>query len=195
MKICYFQIRKIINKTGGFTMETLKTIALRKSIRSFKSEKISEDLLHKVVEAGSAAPVGKGAYQTIKITVIQNTTVIEKIRSSIEKVAGITNYDPFYNPPALIIVSCQREPSARGREIADAACAIENMHLAATDLGLGSVFLWSCILLVAELPGIQKILELPADFIPIAGLAIGYTAESLDTPKPDKETIAVNFIR
>jgi nitroreductase len=176
-------------------METLKTIALRKSIRSFKSEKISEDLLQKVVEAGSAAPVGTGAYQTIKITVIQNTAVIEKIRSQIEKSAGRGNYNPFYTPPALILVSCRREPTAHGREIADAACTIENMHLAATDLGLGSVFLWSCILLVAELPEIQKLLELPADFIPVAGLAIGYTAELLNTPKSDKKTIAVNFIK
>ncbi len=43
-------------------METLKTISKRISTRSYKVEQISEKELDTVLGAGSAAPVGFGAY-------------------------------------------------------------------------------------------------------------------------------------
>ncbi len=176
-------------------METLHTIAIRKSVRSFTSEPISEDVLQKLIAAGSAAPVGMGAHQTVKITVIQNDALIEQIRSMIEKAADRFNFNPFYTPNVLVVVSCLDDPSSKGRDISNATCVVENMHLAATDLGLGSVILWGCIKVMAELPEIHQLLEIPEDFIPLAGLSVGHTTEAIDKAKPDKKFLEVNVIR
>ncbi len=175
-------------------METRKAIAIRKSVRSFTNEPISEEQVQELIAAGSAAPVGMGAHQTVKITVIQNDALIEELRNLIEKAAERTNFNPFYSPNLLIIVSCQDDPSARGRDISNASCVVENMHLAATDLGLGSVILWGCIKVMAELPDIHELLQIPADFVPLVGLAVGHTTEAIDKAKADKKFLEVNLI-
>ena len=48
------------------------------------------------------------------------------------------NYSFCYNAPVLIVVACQKE---YGNNMADVACAVENMMLAANELDLGSCYI------------------------------------------------------
>ena len=56
--------------------QTIHDLKTRRSIRKFKDEKISEEDLKTILEAGTYAPTGRGL-QSPKIVVVENE---EKIR-------------------------------------------------------------------------------------------------------------------
>ena len=101
--------------------------------------------------------------------------------------------DPFRDAPTVIFVSHRRQTVQPGIEYSNVACIVYSMHLAATNLGLGSVLIWGALEAMREIPELDNadVLELPDDFEPLLGIAIGYPAQ---TPKPrdirtDKFTI------
>ena len=69
-----------------------------------------------------------------------------------------------------------------------AATIMENMILAATDMGLGSVFLLAICAALAQNPDIMKQLQIPEGFVPTAAMALGYAATEA---KGAKHTIEV----
>ena len=86
----------------------------------------------------------------------------------------------------LVIISCaDPEQSAskygtRGRElyaIQDATIATQNIWLAATAMGLGTVWVGAF-----NEKKVAKLLDLPSTMRPIASLPIGYPAESPSPP-------------
>lgn len=66
-------------------MELMKAIAMRKSTRSYKSEQISDESLNTIINAGCAAPVGMGAYNSVHLTVIQNSDLLDKLQQLLQK--------------------------------------------------------------------------------------------------------------
>jgi nitroreductase len=62
----------------------------------------------------------------------------------------------------------------------NAACIIENMALAATDLGLGNVILGGVPATVAANSDLSTDLKIPAGFMPALAIAIGKAAEPLN---------------
>ena len=53
-------------------MEFSQVLYTRRSCRAYTAEPVSEEQLHPVLAAGNAAPVGMGAYGTVRMTVIRN---------------------------------------------------------------------------------------------------------------------------
>ncbi|OBR97144.1 MULTISPECIES: nitroreductase family protein [Clostridium] len=176
-------------------MEMMKAIAVRKSTRNYKSEQISDDSLNIVLNAGCAAPVGMGAYDSVHLTVIQNSTLLDKITKATANAFGSPNMKPFYGAPTLIVVSGKANDKAPHIEIANAACVIENMALAATDIGLGSVYLWGFLASFSKEKELLKELNLPEGFVPVSGIALGYPTEPLTKEKELKQTIKINTIK
>ena len=135
----------------------LDFIKSRRSTRKFKEEMIPEQLIHQVVEAGRYAPSG-GNSQSTHFIVIQKKQVLdhlaELVREEFAKmeiredtykslVNSINaskkgNYVFHYNCPVLIVTANKKE---YGNNIADCACALENMMLMANALDLGSVWI------------------------------------------------------
>lgn len=176
-------------------MELMKAIAMRKSTRSYKAEQISDESLTVILHAGCAAPVGMGAYDTVHLTVIQNSNLLDKITKATANVFGNPNMKPFYGAPTLIVVSAKPNEKVPTIGTANAACIIENMALAATDLGLGSVYLMSFLPSFSADKELLKELNLPEGFVPISGIALGHPTEPLTKEKELKETIAINRIK
>ena len=176
-------------------MELMKAIAVRKSTRSYKSEQISDESLDTILKAGCAAPVGMGAYNSVHLTVVQSSELLEKFTKVTREVFINPKMDPFYGAPTLIIVSGKPNEKAPGVEAANAACIVENMSLAATDMGLGSVYLLGFLFAISTDKELLKELNLPESFIPAAALAIGYPTEPLTQEKELKQTISVNVIK
>lgn len=136
---------------------TLQTIQSRRSVRRFKNEQISDSELDTVIQAGRCAPSG-GNNQSCHIIVVQKRQVLDKLKqlamqqfSSMELTPdtykSIANsirasqkgtYDFTYGAPTLIIVSNLK---GYGNAMADSACLLENMMLAAHSIGLGSCWL------------------------------------------------------
>ena len=53
-------------------METLEAIKKRVSVRGYLDKQITDADLDKVLKAGMQAPIGRGKYYDMHITVIQN---------------------------------------------------------------------------------------------------------------------------
>lgn len=176
-------------------MELIKAIAIRKSTRSYKSEQISDESLNTIIKAGCAAPVGMGAYDTIHLTVVQNADLLNKITNIAREFFGNPKANPLYDAPTLVIVSSKPNEKAPSIGLANASCIIENMSLAATDLGVGSVYLLGFVFAISKNEELLKELNLPSGFVPDAAIALGYPTEPLTQVKELKEAIGINVIK
>jgi nitroreductase len=138
-------------------MNTLEAIKTRRSTRKFKSQAVELEKLQTIVDAGRFGPTG-GNCQTNHFFVISDASVIAKLKELVQAAFAkmelcddlykslknsITlsrkgNYSFCYTAPVLIVVANQKE---YGNNIADVACAVENMMLAANELDLGSCYI------------------------------------------------------
>ncbi len=138
-------------------MTTLEAIRTRRSTRRFSDKHIEQEKLETMIEAGRYAPSG-GNSQTCHFIVVRNKEVHAKLAelaqlafAKMEITEGMYksiansiraskkgNYVFHYDPDTLIIVANQKD---YGNNIADSACALENMMIAANELDLGSVWI------------------------------------------------------
>lgn len=176
-------------------MELMKAISIRKSTRSFNSEQISAESLNTIINAGCAAPVGLGAYDMVHLTVVQNSGLLDKITKIYANINENPKANPLYGAPTLVVVSGKPHDKYPHAELANASCIIENIALAATDLGIGSVYLWGTTHAIIGNKELLKELNLPEGFIPAASIALGYPTESLTTEKELKQTIKITTIK
>ena len=164
--------------------QTISKILERRSIRAYLPEQIPEDSLQQIIEAGLAAPTGMNR-QSCKFTVLQGephqrlTLAITKavLEGNLHFRAKDESYRCNYNAPTWILVSEDRENKIG---YADCACALENMMLAATALGLGSCWV-NQVYPTCDMPEIREILTsfgIPESHIVYGSAAIGYAAET-----------------
>ena len=167
-------------------METLETISKRHSVRQYTTQGVEEEKIGKIIEAAQAAPVGMGQYNTMHLTVVQSPEVLAALTEAGKEAFGGRNL--IYGAPALVIVSTKPSEQVPGMEKLGAATIMENMILAATDMGLGSVFLLAICAALAQNSDIMKQLQIPDGFVPTAAMALGYAATEA---KGAKHTIEV----
>lgn len=177
-------------------METMKTIAARQSCRAYTEEQITEKELQTILEAANAAPVSMGRYEEVKLTVIQNKEVIAKINSIVTEVLGNPEIIPTYNAPAIILVSAQiTDDTQSSAAYCNAACIVENMALAAADLNLGSVYIFSVAAALAAKADYYKELKIPDGFIPVSALAVGKSKEPMLERTLTTSKFATDYLR
>mgnify|MGYP002520398186 CR=1 FL=1 len=174
-------------------MDTLQAIATRKSTRNFTSQQLPEESLQTILQAGFAAPVAMGNYESLHITVVQDPAALGKVNACTEemffRLTG-NRRELGYGAQTLVLVSTQ--PVHRpGTNHANAGIVVENMVLAATAIGIDSVILGAAPAAVAKDEGLLQALGIPAGFEPVLGAFFGYGAE----PTPVKShTISVNWV-
>lgn len=172
--------------------EMLEFIKSRRSTRKFKDTMVPKEMLDAVVEAGRYAPSG-GNSQSTHFIVVKNKEVLNKLANLAKEefakmeagpdtykslVHSITasksgNYIFHYNCPVLIITANKKE---YGNNIADCACALENMMLMANSLNLGSVWI-NQLRWLNENPSILKAMKelgMEDDERVYGALALGY---------------------
>lgn len=116
-------------------MDLLNLLLDRRSCRTFRPDPLDRPTLAAIVEAGRYAPSSLNR-QMCHFYVITDSQLLERISNlasrKLERYAG---RDCRYGAPALVLVTNREEnPCA----LQDAACAIENMMLAACAMGVGS---------------------------------------------------------
>lgn len=146
-------------------MELFNVISQRFSCRKYLEKQISDEDLDKILKAGMHAPIGRGKYDEMHITVIQSNEVLNKINT-------LTDGSVFYNAPTLIIISGKDDGYHLIGE--NSACVAENMLLMATSLGLGSIYLNLVIQLIKGNKEVLSLLNLPEGFVPCVGVGLGY---------------------
>ena len=116
--------------------EVIKNIEERRSIRKYKDEMISKEIIEKIVEAGTFAASGIGRQSSI-IIAITNKDVRDKLSKLNAKIMG-ENTDPFYGAPVVLVVLAKKDIQTH---IYDGSLVMENLMLAANSLGIGSCWI------------------------------------------------------
>ena len=174
-------------------MNTLEAIAKRVSVRSYKPEQIPEEILQKILKASMSAPVGSNAYDTLHLTVIQNVDILNEIGDAVtELVAKVLGkrMNKNFGAPTMVVVSA-KPGHMPGIEMANAATVLENMAIAATDLGVANIIWGGASAVIAQNPELRQKLEIPEGFNPTLVASFGYAVNE----EPAKEhVISVNRV-
>ncbi len=152
----------------------LQFLISRRSIRRFKNEPVSDDLIFKILDSARFAPSAKNS-QPWEFIVVRNEVIKEKL-GKIHRWAS-----PLLEAPLAVVVACNKEASPTSY-LVDCANAAMYIMLAAHALGLGTVWIKS----LRNVEEIQELLRLPKKLIPVAILAVGWPDES-PNPRERKE--------
>ncbi|MEZ7893465.1 MAG: nitroreductase family protein [Candidatus Wallbacteria bacterium] len=152
-------------------MEALEAIFTRKSIRKYTEEKISEELMKKILGAAMCAP-SAGNEQPWHFVVVDNHELLVKI----------TKVHPFShmlkNAPAAILVCGDKAlEKYEGFWIQDCSAAAQNILIAAHAAGLGAV--WLGVYPVEDrVKNLRKLFNMPENITPMALISLGHPAEA-----------------
>lgn len=154
-------------------MDVFEAISGRRSIRKFKKRDVERELILKIVEAGIWAP-SAGNIQSWEVVVVRDEKTKEKLA------AAAYMRDFIAKAPVVLVLCADKQRSTiiyeeRGSDlycIQDAACAAQNMLLAAYALGLGT-----CWVGAFDEELVRKTLDVPEHIRPVALIPLGYPDE------------------
>ncbi|MDO5016223.1 MAG: nitroreductase family protein [Eubacteriales bacterium] len=152
-------------------MDIFEVMANRRSCRKFSEEKVARAELEKIVLAGQEAPTAMNK-QNLRFTVLRKQEDIAKLQTALAKALDRPDYLGFYNAPNMILVS---GPKDSINIFADTGCAMQNMMLAASALGLGSCWI-NQFREHCEHEAVRDLLKafkIPEDHFVAAGLVVG----------------------
>ena len=167
---------------------TLDTIKTRRSIRKYKSDAIPEEILNKIIEAGSYAPSGMGR-QPVIILAVTNKELRDRLSKLNADVMHSTS-DPFYGAPVVLVVLADKNAPTH---VYDGSLVMENLMLvAAHDLGIGSCWIHRAKEVFESEEGkeILKSLGIEGDYEGIGNCILGYADGEEPQAKPRKN----NFV-
>jgi len=152
-------------------MDVYEAIVKRRSIRRFKMNKVSMDLLKKCVNAARLAPSAANL-QPLHYVIVTDNHLVTQIFSFI-KWAGYLEWNPTVDegPPAYILVLCDKR-IITGEGTYDVGLAVENIVLTALSEGLGT-----CILAAFDHNKIRPLLNIPLEYDIKLLIAVGHPNE------------------
>ena len=167
----------------------MEALAGRRSIRSYKEEPVSKDIVLDLIKAAETAP-SAGNLRARKYVIVTNT--------QIRKTLAVAAYgqSQVETAPLLVVICADVLRSSvrygdRGSlySIQDAAAATMCLLLVAYDLGLGAC--WNGAF---DDQIVKDALNLAKDVLPVAILSIGWPAESPRAPPARDLDEAVSWI-
>lgn len=160
-------------------METLECIRTRRSVREYEDKDVPNDLIGIILKAATLAP-SAGNLQPWEFIVVKDKEKREELYEA-------SYYQEQVRDAPVVIVVCADLDKAssryghRGRTlycIQDTAAAIQNMLLAAHDIGLGT-----CWVGAFDEERVKLIVKLPENLRPVALITLGYPGERPKMPK------------
>lgn len=177
-------------------MNAFDNLYSRRSIRNFNGESITDSELKEILKSAYAAPVGRGMYDTLSLTVISNKNLLAKWEGAMAKAVGNPSMHPFYGAPTVILVSSAM-PSAPMNNVnySNAATLVENMALAATALGVGACHIWGAVGVLNGNAELVNELKVPEGMVPCCGIALGHTDEKYEIRDIPENRIKTEYVR
>lgn len=166
--------------------DVIKALKERRSIRKFKSDSISKELIEQVIDAGLYAANGMGKQAPI-IVAVTDKTLRDKISEDNRKIGGWQEgFDPFYGAPVILIVLAPKDWRNR---VYDGSLVIGNLMLAAHSLGLGSIWIHRAMeeFETPEYIDLLKKLGIEGEWEGIGHCALGYMEGELPKAAPRKD--------
>ncbi|BBB89483.1 MAG TPA: nitroreductase family protein [Methylomusa anaerophila] len=158
-------------------MSALELVKKRYSVRQYEERPVEEEKLQKILEAGRVAPSAKNN-QPSRLIVVREKESLAKLK----KGANV------YGAPLAIIVAGDHQAAwvrpydNKNSVDIDASIVADHIILAATELGLGT--LWVCYF---DPVVIRQEFNLPAHIEPINILGVGYAAGEAKSPDRHNE--------
>lgn len=149
----------------------LELLLTRRSVRKFKRDEVSDEILRKVLDVARFAPSARNS-QPWEFVVVKD----EKLKEELGKVHKYAY--PILNAPLAVVVLCDPRASPNSY-LVDCANAATYLMLAAHSLGLGSVWIQS----LRDVERINEIIGAPEGKVPVAIIALGYPDERPQAPK------------
>lgn len=169
-------------------MDVLEAIHKRRSIRDYADRPVPDEVVSRIIEAGTWAP-SSGNMQAWEFVIVKDAEarrkLVETTDAGIVSRGGVTTQEWILDAPVVIIVCYDvKRMTARygkkGRElltILDCMGCVQNMLLAATELRLGTC----CV--VGFFPDqLKAALPIPKELTPMLLVPMGYP--SFQPPPP-----------
>lgn len=163
-------IRNESKKGMDSNMNGLEVIKNRRSIREYSEKNISEEVLHEILDAGMRGPSCVNA-RDWSFIVVREKDMLNKMADASGGPA-----DPLRGANVGILVCGDLKRSfgtAPDYWIIDVSIACQNIVLAATELGIGSVWLGTYPQM-ERVESQKKLFQLPEHVIPHSIIALGY---------------------
>ena len=164
----------------------MQTMLTRTSVKKYKSDVVPQELLEKIIEAGTYAPTGRNLQSPI-ILAVRNTQVRDELSKLNAKILGVPeNVDPFYGAPVVLVVLADKNCKTR---VYDGSLVMGNLQLAAHALGLGACWIHRAKETFETEEGLMllKKLGIEGEYEGIGNCVIGYPEGELPPVKPRKE--------
>lgn len=157
-------------------MNIIEALGKRRSIRTYKPDTVPRDLLMTILEAAQMAPSACNK-QNWQFIIIEDDSLKQKL---VKMGAAIF----IKNAPVgiLVLYDNRTQNIEYSDHIQSGAAAIQNMLIAASDLGIGAC--WVC-----HLPPkrqLRKLFNIPWHLDPIAYIPMGYPKISVHPTRPRK---------
>ena len=114
----------------------IEAIKTRRSVKSYKPDMVPEDVLERIIEAGTYAASGMNRQAPI-ILAVTDKKLRDQLSEMNRKIMG-SQADPFYGAPVVLVVLADRSIPTH---LYDGSLVMGNLMLAAHAEGLGSCWI------------------------------------------------------
>lgn len=143
----------------------IDVILRRRSIRRYKEKEVEEEKIIKLLQAGMAAPTACNL-QVWEFIVVTEQEIVIQLKNTIS--------EGNYNAPVAVVICANtiNVPWTGEDWRVDCSAAVENMMIAATAMGLGSVWIGS-----HDETAVRKLLDIPDNILVMNVVYFGYPDE------------------
>jgi len=192
-------------------MDVIKAIFHRRAVRLYRSDPVSREQVHAVLDTANQAPsglnrqpweflvvtgekireMGKSYHSTL--TEYLNNWEASPMSRSLSRDEFIRFSETYGGAPVVIVVLVKADPiqNFRKADLESASAAMQNLLLAATALGLGTCWMTGPI---RDEKTLRQILAIPDDREIVAVTPLGYPEKIPDAP-PRHDPDLVNKVR
>lgn len=164
-------------------MEFQECLDNRRSIRDFKKEPISKEVIYKLIEAAQKAPSWKNSQ-------VSRYYIVEELKEELLKYMPDFNINNAKNAPILIVTTVVKNRSGferdgsysthikDGFQYFDNGLQVQNLCLKAYEMGLGTL-----IMGLYDVEKVRKLLDIPEEQEIVTIIAVGYPNEKPEIPR------------
>ena len=165
-------------------MDAMVNLLTRRSIRKYKSDMLSREVIEKIIEAGTYAPTGKNQQSPI-IVAVTNKALRDRMSALNAAVLGMDS-DPFYGAPVVLVVLAER---SNPNHVYDGSLVMGNLMLAAHAMGVGSCWINRAreVFDSDEGKAILRDLGIEGDYEGVGTCILGYADCEQPQARPRKE--------
>lgn len=130
------------------------------------------------------------------LTVIENKEILAQWEKAMADAVGDPNMHPFYCAPTVILVSSVvGEGVMSNVNYSNAATVVQNMALAATELGVGACHIWGAVGVLCANEELKAKLKIAENMSPCCAIALGKTDEKYEIRDIPENRIKTEYVK